>query len=195
VLVFEGWDAAGKGGSIRRLTEAMDARDYAVIPISAPTEEERAQHYLWRFWRHLPRAGHTAIFDRSWYGRVLVERVEGFARDDEWTRAYGEIVGFEQQLADHGMVVQKFWLHIDKKEQMRRFRERQREAHKRFKISKEDFRNRERWNDYELAANEMLERTSTDYAPWTLVEANDKRFARIKVIKTVCKRIEQVLED
>jgi AMP-polyphosphate phosphotransferase len=190
VLVFEGWDAAGKGGAIRRITSAMDARDYTVIPIAAPTDEERAQHYLWRFWRHLPRAGHMTIFDRSWYGRVLVERVEGYATKEEWMRAYDEIVRFETQLAEHGIILQKFWLHIDRAEQNRRFKARQKEAFKRFKITQDDFRNRDRWNDYELAANEMVERTSTDSAPWELVEANDKQFARIKVLKTVAKRLE-----
>lgn len=190
ILVFEGWDAAGKGGVIRRITAAMDARDYQIIPIAAPTEEERAQHYLWRFWRHIPRAGRVTVFDRSWYGRVLVERVEGFAADDEWRRAYSEIVNFEEQLDDHGIRVLKFWVHIDKEEQMRRFEDRQATSYKHFKITEEDFRNREKWADYEIAANEMIERTGTAFAPWHLIEANDKKFARIKVLKTICEALE-----
>jgi polyphosphate:AMP phosphotransferase len=190
VLVFEGWDAAGKGGVIRRIGAALDARDYQVIPIAAPTDEEKAHHYLWRFWRHLPRAGRFTIFDRSWYGRVLVERVEGFATEAEWRRAYPEINDFEEQLHDDGTVVAKFWLHIDKAEQLRRFKEREETSFKQFKITGEDFRNRKKWNSYEAAANEMVERTSTEFAPWTLVEANDKRFARIKVLRTVCEALE-----
>ena len=193
ILVFEGWDAAGKGGIIRRLTAGIDARDYQVIPISAPTDEERAHHYLWRFWRHLPRAGRVTIFDRSWYGRVLVERVEGFASEDEWRRGYPEIVDFERQLHDHGILLHKFWIHLDRHEQLRRFEERQKTAFKHYKITEEDFRNRAKWDDYEVAANEMLERTSTEIAPWTLVEGNDKQYARIKVLKTVCRRLEETL--
>ena len=193
ILLFEGWDAAGKGGIIRRCTEAMDARDYQVIPIAAPTGEERAQHYLWRFWRHIPRAGRVTIFDRSWYGRVLVERVEAFATEAEWRRAYSEIVDFEQQLHDHGILLLKFWVHIDMDEQLRRFQERQSTPFKHFKITDEDYRNREKWNDYEVAANEMLGRTWTEFAPWQLVEANDKQFARLKVLKTFCDRLEDSL--
>ena len=191
VLVFEGWDAAGKGGIIRRITAAMDSRDYQVIPIAAPTEEEKAQHYLWRFWRHVPRAGHLAIFDRSWYGRVLVERVEGFAKADEWKRAYSEIVNFEEELTRHGIILLKFWVHIDKDEQLRRFTERHATSHKHYKITDEDFRNREKWDAYELAANEMIERTSTEFAPWHLIPANDKNFARIKVLKTFCSALKR----
>ncbi len=193
ILVFEGWDAGGKGGAIRRITAALDARDYQVIPVAAPTDEERAHHYLWRFWRYLPRAGRVTIFDRSWYGRVLVERVEGYATVPEWTRSYGEINGFEEQLHEHGVIVLKYWLHIDKQEQLRRFKERKHVSFKTFKITEEDFRNRAKWNTYELAANEMVERTSTEFAPWVLVEANDKRYARIKVLKTLCERLEAVL--
>ncbi|MBD2189424.1 polyphosphate:AMP phosphotransferase [Pseudanabaena mucicola] len=193
ILVFEGWDAAGKGGIIRRITSALDARDYQVIPIAAPTDEERSHHYLWRFWRHLPRAGRVTIFDRSWYGRVLVERVEGFASEPEWMRAYNEIVNFEQQLQDHGTLVLKFWVHIDPDEQLRRFQLRQETPYKHYKITDEDFRNRAKWNDYELAANEMIERTSTEFAPWYMVEANDKKFARIKVVKTLCDRLKKSL--
>ena len=193
VIVCEGWDAAGKGGAISRITGALDAPTYQIIPIAAPTDEERAHHYLWRFWRHLPRAGRVTIFDRSWYGRVLVERVEGFATAAEWQRAYSEINEFEEQLHEHGTVVVKYWLHIDPAEQLRRFKEREHVSFKKFKITREDFRNRRRWNAYELAANEMVERTSTEFAPWTLVEANDKRFARIKVLKTLCDRLEELL--
>ncbi|HXE80345.1 MAG TPA: polyphosphate:AMP phosphotransferase [Vicinamibacterales bacterium] len=193
ILVFEGWDAAGKGGAIRRVTAALDARDYEVIPIAAPTDEERAHHYLWRFWRHLPRAGRVTIFDRSWYGRVLVERVEGFAAREEWKRAYGEINQFEDQLVAHGIVLVKFWLHITPDEQLRRFKERQQSPLKNWKITDEDWRNRKRWAAYETAVNEMVERTSTLEAPWTLVEGNDKYFARIKVLKTVCERLKEAL--
>lgn len=189
VLVFEGSDAAGKGGAIRRVTAALDARRYQVIPIAAPTDEERAQHYLWRFWRHLSRAGRVTIFDRSWYGRVLVERVEGFATEKEWMRAYAEINQFENQLVRHGIVVLKYWLHVTPEEQLRRFKERQSLAHKQWKLTDEDWRNREKWGAYEQAVNDMIERTSTLDAPWTLVEANDKAFARVKVLKTACERL------
>lgn len=190
ILVFEGWDAAGKGGAIRRIVAALDARDYQVIPIAAPTEEERAQHYLWRFWRHLSRAGRMTIFDRSWYGRVLVERVEGFAAEAEWKRAYAEINDFEDQLVQHGIVLCKFWFHISKDEQLARFEARQGVAYKQWKLTDEDWRNREKWDEYEVAVDDMIEHTSTMLAPWTLVEANDKRFARIKVLNTVCERLE-----
>ena len=190
IAVFEGWDAAGKGGAIRRITSALDARDYQVIPIAAPTDEERARHYLWRFWRHLPRAGRMTIFDRSWYGRVLVERVEQFATETEYRRAYGEITNFEEHLVAHGIVLVKFWLHITKEEQLRRFRERERTEVKRWKITDEDWRNRSKWSDYTIAVDEMVARTSTTIAPWTLVEANDKLFARIKVLKTLADRME-----
>jgi AMP-polyphosphate phosphotransferase len=189
ILVFEGWDAAGKGGAIRRLTAAIDARVCQVIPIAAPTEEERAQHYLWRFWRHLARRGRVTIFDRSWYGRLLVERVEGFATEPEWMRAAAEINQFEGRLIAHGIVLVKFWIHITKAEQLRRFRARETAAYKRWKLTAEDWRNRKQWAAYELAANEMIERTSTSQAPWTLVEANDKLFARLKVLETVCDRL------
>jgi polyphosphate:AMP phosphotransferase len=193
ILVFEGWDAAGKGGAIRRLTAALDARHYQVIPIAAPTDEERAHHYLWRFWRHLPRAGRVTVFDRSWYGRVLVERVEGFASPPEWMRAYAEINQFEDQLLDHGVVLVKFWLHISRAEQLRRFNERERSPFKSWKITDEDWRNRKKWDGYEQAVNEMVERTSTRRAPWTLVEANDKYYARIKVLETVCERLSKAI--
>ena len=190
VAVFEGNDAAGKGGAIRRVTAALDARFYQVIPIAAPTDEERARPYLWRFWRHIPDRGRIAIFDRSWYGRVLVERVEGLCSPYDWMRAYGEINDFEAQLAAHGLVVVKFWLSIGKAEQLRRFKERESIAFKRFKITGEDWRNREKWDQYESAVCDMVERTSTGHAPWTLVESNDKNHARIKILKTLCKRIE-----
>jgi polyphosphate:AMP phosphotransferase len=190
ILVFEGWDAAGKGGAIRRLTAAIDARAYQVIPIAAPTDEERAQHYLWRFWRHLARRGRITIFDRSWYGRVLVERVEGFASEHEWMRAYAEINEFESQLVAHGIVVIKFWMHITADEQLKRFREREKSSYKRWKLTDEDWRNRNQWAAYQQAVNDMVERTSTRQAPWTLVEANDKSFARLKVLTTVCDGLE-----
>ncbi len=190
ILVFEGWDAAGKGGAIRRITAALDARDYRVMPFAAPTEEERQHHYLWRFWRHLSRAGRVTIFDRSWYGRVLVERVEGFATEAEWRRAYGEINDFEEQLVGHGILLCKFWIHITPEEQLFRFKEREKVPYKRWKLTEEDWRNREKWSLYEAAVNDMIERTSTTHAPWTLVEGNDKRFARIKVLRTLCDRLE-----
>src|SRR5258708_1082581 len=194
ILVFEGNDAAGKGGAIRRVAAALDARHYRIIPVAAPTEEERAQPYLWRFWRHVPRLVQFALFDRSWYGRVLVERVEGLAREFDWMRAYPEINDFEQQLADSGAIVIKFWLAISKEEQYRRFREREKTAFKRFKITPEDWRNRKKWDAYEKAVCDMVDRTSTDIAPWTLVEANDKLHARAKVLKTICERMEAALK-
>lgn len=190
VCVFEGWDAAGKGGAIRRLTAALDARDYKVIPIAAPTDEERAHHYLWRFWRHLSRAGRFTIYDRSWYGRVLVERVEGFATTEEWMRGYGEINDFEDQVVDYGTVLCKFWLHITPEEQLQRFTARSQIPWKAWKLTEEDWRNRDRWNDYEAAVNDMIERTSTRKAPWSLIEANCKHLARVKVLETVCERLE-----
>ena len=190
IVVFEGSDAAGKGGSIRRITGALDARQYQIIPIAAPTEEERAQPYLWRFWRHVPRIGRVTIFDRSWYGRVLVERVEGFAPEADWLRAYAEINDFEDQLVRAGAIVVKFWLAITAEEQLKRFREREKTRFKRFKITEEDWRNREKWDLYNVAASDMVERTSTEIAPWTLVEANDKRFARVKVLRTINQAIE-----
>lgn len=185
VLVFEGWDAAGKGGVIRRMTSALFAEDYRVFPIAAPTDEERARHYLWRFWHRLPGPGKLVIFDRSWYGRVLVERVEGFAGEDEWRRAYFEINDFEQQLTAHGITLCKFWLHIDPDEQLRRFQAREQTGYKKYKITDEDYRNREQWQAYTAAVNEMVARTSTAAAPWHLVPANDKKWARIQVLETV----------
>jgi len=194
VLVFEGWDAAGKGGTIRRLTNALNARDYQVIPIAAPSEEERAQHYLWRFWRHIARAGRVTVFDRSWYGRVLVERVEGFCSEEAWRRAYNEINDFEEQLTRHGIVLCKFWLHITSEEQLARFKARGEIDYKKWKLTDEDWRNRSKWGEYEQAVNEMVERTSTRSAPWTLVEANSKSFARVKVMHTVADALEKALE-
>ena len=195
ILLFEGPDAAGKGGAIRRVTAALDARHYQVIPIAAPTDEERAHHYLWRFWRHLSRAGRINIYDRSWYGRVLVERVEDFATEQEWKRAYAEINEFEEEMTDHGMLLLKFWVHISKDEQLERFHAREQTPHKRWKLTDEDWRNREKWDDYEWAVNDMVEHTSTNTAPWVLVEGNDKRFARIKVISTFCDRLEAMLNN
>ena len=195
VAVFEGNDSAGKGGAIRRVTQALDARFYDTVSVAAPTEEERAQPYLWRFWRHLPRRGNLAIFDRSWYGRVLVERIEGFCSDADWMRAYGEINDFEDAMVRHGTVVVKFWLAISKEEQYRRFKEREKVAFKRFKITKEDWRNRKRWHEYEVAVCDMVDRTSTAKAPWTLVEANNKLHARIKVLQTLCAALEERLEQ
>jgi AMP-polyphosphate phosphotransferase len=190
VVVFEGVDAAGKGGAIRRLTAALDARLYDVHSIAAPTDEEKRQPYLWRFWRTLPRDGKFAIYDRSWYGRVLVERVEGFATPAEWQRAYAEINEFEEQLVRAGNVVVKLWLQVSQEEQLRRFREREEISFKRFKITPEDWRNREKWDAHERAASEMIEHTSTEHAPWTLVEAEDKRYARVKILKAIADAIE-----
>ncbi|MBK6658810.1 MAG: polyphosphate:AMP phosphotransferase [Proteobacteria bacterium] len=194
VAVFEGWDAAGKGGAIRRVTQAMDARLYRVISVAAPTDEEKAHHYLWRFWRHVPRRGFHTIYDRSWYGRVLVERVEGFATDLAWQRAYNEINSFEEQLVDHGTLVLKFWVHIDQQEQLRRFREREQTPWKQHKITAEDWRNRDRWDDYERAVTDMVVHTSTEIAPWTLVPGNDKRVARVEILKTYCERLAAALD-
>jgi polyphosphate:AMP phosphotransferase len=193
LVVFEGADAAGKGSAIRRVTAALDARQYAVVPIAAPTDEEREQPYLWRFWRHVPPVGKVLVFDRSWYGRVLVERVEGFAPPADWTRAYTEINDFEEQLTESGTIVVKLWLQVDADEQLRRFREREQTGFKRYKITQEDWRNREKWAHYRSAANDMLERTSTEIAPWTLVAANDKRFARIKVLETIVGALQRAL--
>jgi AMP-polyphosphate phosphotransferase len=194
VAVFEGWDAAGKGGAIRRVTQAMDARLYRVTSIAAPTDEEKSHHYLWRFWRQLPRAGYNTLYDRSWYGRVLVERVEGYANDLEWQRAYNEINSFEEQLVEHGTIVLKFWLHISPEVQLARFREREQTAWKQYKLTAEDWRNRERREEYERAVSDMVVHTSTEIAPWTLVPANDKYLARIEVLRTYCERLATALE-
>ena len=191
VLGFEGWDAGGKGGAIRRLTSHLDPRGYQVCPTAAPNDVEKKHHYLWRFWNHMPKAGHIAIFDRTWYGRVMVERIEGFCREEEWRRAYQEINEMESHLVNAGAVVLKFWLQIDKDEQKRRFEERMRIPEKQWKITDEDWRNREKWDQYELAVNEMLVRTSTTYAPWIVVEGNCKYYARVKVLRTVVEALEK----
>ena len=193
-VAFEGVDAAGKGGALRRVTGALDARQYVTVPVAAPTDEELAHPYLWRFWRKIPRRGGITLFDRSWYGRVLVERVEQLCPAGEWMRAFAEINQFEEQLTQGGVIVVKFWLQISKAEQLRRFRAREHTPFKRFKITPEDWRNRKRWNDYEVAVCDMVDRTSTILAPWTLVEAEDKHYARIKVLKTIVHRIESALE-
>ncbi len=194
VIVFEGWDAAGKGGVIKRLTERLDPRGYVVYPIAAPAGEDKTHHYLYRFWRRLPERGQIAIFDRSWYGRVMVERIEGFCSEAEWKRAYREINQFERQLADFGTIIFKFWMHISKDEQLRRFQERQNTPYKAWKLTAEDWRNREKWDQYELAVEEMLLKTSTVTAPWTIVEGNDKSWARVKVLKTVVDTLSRELD-
>ncbi len=187
IIVFEGWDAAGKGGAIKRITEKLDPRGYVVYPISAPQGEDRTRHYLYRFWRRLPERGQIAIFDRSWYGRVLVERVEGFASEAEWKRAYKEINSFERQVRDFGTILAKFWIHISREEQLRRFEERKAIGYKAWKLTEEDWRNREKWAAYEEAVDQMLVKTSTATAPWTLIEGNDKCWARTKVLAKLVK--------
>ena len=193
VIAFEGMDAAGKGSTIRRITRSLDARHYNVVPVAAPTEEERAQPYLWRFWRHIPPHGRTLIFDRSWYGRVLVERVEKFCVEADWMRGYHEINEFEEQLAEGGVILAKFWMAITLEEQLKRFRARQKTPHKQFKITAEDWRNRKKWPLYERAVSDMVQRTSTDVAPWFVIAANDKKWARIEVLRSLCERIESCL--
>jgi polyphosphate kinase 2 (PPK2 family) len=195
VIVYEGSDAGGKGGSIRRLTRGLDPRGYEVVPVGPPPAEEKAPHYLWRFWNRLPKTGHITIFDRSWYGRVLVERVEGFSTETEWRRAYREINEFERHLADFGTVIVKFWLHIDPDEQLRRFQARQEDPARQWKITDEDWRNREKWPQYRTAVAEMFERTSTTYAPWTILEANCKLYARIKALRTVAEALRRGLRN
>ena len=195
VIGFEGWDAGGKGGAIKRLTSNLDPRGYRVNPTAAPNDIEKVHHYLWRFWNNVPKAGHIAVFDRTWYGRVMVERIEGFCSEAEWRRAYQEINEMESHMANAGAVVLKFWLHIDKDEQERRFRERQANPAKQWKITDEDWRNREKWDQYEEAVNEMLIRTSTTYAPWIVVEGNDKRYARVKVLQTVVDALEKKVKE
>jgi len=193
IMVFEGWDASGKGGAIRRVATALDARRFQVHQIAAPTDEEQEHHYLWRFWRHLDRSGRVTIFDRSWYGRVLVERVEGFATEEEWHRAYAEINDFETQLVQHGIVLVKYWIHVTPEEQLARFKDREQTPYKRWKITDEDWRNRARWEDYEVAVHDMIERTSTRLAPWTLIEGNDKRYARVRVMECLADALEKAL--
>lgn len=195
VLVFEGWDAAGKGGAIKRLTHEMDPRGYMVVPIAAPTPIEHKYHYLWRFFVHLPKTGHMTIFDRSWYGRLMVERVEGFAKPHEWQRSYEEINEFEEHLRNWGAIVLKFFIHIDPDTQLERFESREETERKQYKITDEDWRNREKWDDYEKAINEMLWRTDLPGAPWIIVPGNQKRFARIKVLETFIEAVEQRLEE
>ena len=185
IIAFEGWDAAGKGGAIKRISSALDPRGYEAIPIAAPDKTELAHHYLWRFWNNIPKTGHIAIFDRTWYGRVMVEKLEGFTPAERCAQAYDEINGFEKELSDSGFIIVKFWLQIDKDEQLRRFTERQNTPAKQWKITDEDWRNREKWEQYEAAVNEMLAKTSSAYAPWNVIEANDKKYARIKVLQTV----------
>ncbi len=194
VLGFEGWDAAGKGGAIRRLTEKMDPRGYVVQPVASPTPTELSHHYLWRFWKEIPKAGHITVFDRTWYGRVMVERIEGFCSEEEWKRAYQEMNDMERSFHNAGAIVLKFWLHVDKDEQERRFKARQEDPEKQWKITDEDWRNRAKWDAYEVAVNEMIARTSTVDAPWIIVEGNDKKYARIKVLETVVHAMEDRLK-
>lgn len=193
IIVFEGWDAAGKGGAIKRLVGGLDPRGYEVIPISAPNEEERNKHYLWRFWSSLPKNGHIAIFDRSWYGRVMVERIEGFCSEQQWKRAYEEINYFERELYERGTIQIKFWLHISPEEQLKRFNERLENPEKNWKITEEDWRNREKWTQYETAVNDMLRYTNTDYSPWIIIPGNDKRYARLNVLENVISQLENEL--
>lgn len=193
IICYEGWDAAGKGGNIKRLVSCFDARDYEVHPVAAPDIQEKNHHYLWRFWKNLPKNGHIEVFDRTWYGRVMVERLEGFNSKVEWQRAYNEINEFEEELTDWGAIVIKFWLQIDKDEQLARFTERQNNPAKQWKITDEDWRNREKWDAYEVAVNEMIQYTSTVNAPWHIIESNNKYYARIKAIETVVDAIEKRL--
>ena len=195
IICFEGWDAAGKGGNIRRLAYPLDPRGFTTWPIASPEPHEKSRHYLWRFWTRLPRAGHIAIFDRTWYGRVMVERIEGFCTENDWKRAYNEINEFERDLNEWGAVVLKFWIHIDPDTQLRRFNDRQNDPAKQWKITDEDWRNREKWPQYEEAVNEMLEKTGTEFAPWHIIESNDKYYARIKVLRIVAEAMEQAIED
>lgn len=194
IIAYEGWDAAGKGGNIKRITGALDPRGYEVHPIASPEPHEKARHYLWRFWTRLPKTGHVAIFDRTWYGRVMVERLEGFCSENDWKRAYNEINEFEKELHDWGAVIIKFWVHIDKDTQLARFTDRQNTPGKQWKITEEDWRNREKWDDYEAAVNEMIQKTSTTYAPWHILESVDKKYARIKALKVVIEELEKVLK-
>ena len=193
VIVYEGWDAGGKGGNIKRISEALDPRGYEVIPVAAPNKFEFDHHYLWRFWKQLPKTGHFGIYDRSWYGRLMVERIEGFCKEEDWKRAYQEINEFEKELHDWGAIILKFWLHISPEEQLARFTDRMNTPEKQWKITDEDWRNREKWPAYEEAVNDMIQYTSTDFAPWTIIEGNDKRFARLKAITTLIDTIESAL--
>ena len=191
LCVFEGWDAAGKGGAIKRLTEMLDPRGFTVSAYAAPKGDERTHHYMWRFWRNLPRTGHLSVWDRSHYGRVLVERVEGFCNDTEWRRAFHEINEFESHQKSSGMVICKFWLHTTKEEQLRRFKSRELDPYRSYKLTEEDWRNRAKWDEYTEAVEDMLLHTSTPYAPWTVVEANEKYCARVKTLRTVVDAIEK----
>ncbi|MCR5216273.1 MAG: polyphosphate:AMP phosphotransferase [Lachnospiraceae bacterium] len=195
IIAYEGWDAAGKGGNIKRIAQALDPRGYEVFPIASPSTEEKARHYLWRFWTRLPRSGHIAIFDRTWYGRVMVERLEGFCSENDWKRAYNEMNEFERDLTDWGAIVIKFWVQIDKDTQLARFTDRQNTPEKQWKITEEDWRNREKWDLYEGAVNEMIEKTNTTFAPWHILESNDKKYARIKAMKIVIQAIEERLAN
>lgn len=195
VILYEGWDAAGKGGNIKRITEALDPRGFEVNPIASPEPHEKARHYLWRFWTRLPKTGHIAIFDRSWYGRVMVERLEGFCGENDWKRAYNEMNEFEKELHDWGAVIIKFWVQIDKDTQLERFEYRRDTPEKRWKITDEDWRNREKWEQYEVAVDEMIEKTSTAYAPWHILESVDKKYARIKALKIVIEEIQKALKE
>ena len=194
IIAYEGWDAAGKGGNIKRITSALDPRGYEVHPIASPEPHEKARHYLWRFWTRLPKTGHIAIFDRTWYGRVMVERLEGFCSENDWKRAYHEINEFEKELHDWGAVIIKFWVQIDKDTQLERFTERQNTPEKQWKITEEDWRNRDKWDQYEQAVNEMIAKTSTTYAPWHILESVDKKYARIKAMKIVVEELEKALK-
>lgn len=195
IIGYEGWDAAGKGGNIRRVAAALDPRGYEVIPIAAPDKYESAHHYLWRFWNNLPKTGHMAIFDRTWYGRVMVERIEGFCTPAQWQRAYQEINEFERELYDWGAIIVKFWLHIDSDEQLRRFKDRQNTPAKQWKITEEDWRNRDKWPQYEETADDMLQYTSTDFAPWHIVESQCKKYARIRTLNILIDAIEEKLQS
>lgn len=195
VIAYEGWDAAGKGGNIKRITEALDPRGFEVHPIASPEPHEKARHYLWRFWTRLPKTGHIAIFDRTWYGRVMVERLEGFCSENDWKRAYNEINEFEKELADWGAVIIKFWVQIDKETQLERFEMRQNTPKKQWKITEEDWRNREKWDAYEDAVNEMIQKTSTTYAPWYVLESVDKKYARLKALRIIIERLEEALGE
>ena len=195
ILCYEGWDAAGKGGNIRRIARPLDPRGFDVMPIASPEPHELNRQYLWRFWTRLPRTGHVCIFDRTWYGRVMVERLEGFCTEDDWKRAYNEINEFERQLTDWGAVVLKFWIHIDQDTQLQRFTDRQNTPEKQWKLTEEDWRNREKWPAYEEAVDEMLQKTSTENAPWFIIESNDKKYARIKALKIVIKALEKACES
>ena len=195
VIVYEGWDAAGKGGNIKRVAAALDPRGYEVVPIAAPDKHEISRHYLWRFWNRVPKTGHITIFDRSWYGRVMVERIEGFCKEADWKRAYREMNEFEQELHNWGAVILKFWIHIDKDTQLARFNERQNTPEKQWKITDEDWRNREKWDQYEVAVDEMLQKTSTAYAPWHIIESTDKKYARLKVLGILIDALEEALRE